>query len=126
MGGTTQALKAYPRAELGYDVNAAPLVPISGLVLIAEQLSDVNKQADFLAGLEAGVIRRGLEHGAFSACFTFTTDNAGVIQMWFIDGADPLANASALRTLRPPREDVRTIFFGGYQPVLTGRYDVYI
>jgi len=117
---------AYARSGLGYDVNAAPLAPISGLVLVAEQLSDANAQSEYVSGLEQGVIRRGLEHGAFSACFTFSTDNAGIIQMWFVDGPDPLASASALRALRTPADDVKTIFFGAYQPVITGEYDVYV
>jgi hypothetical protein len=120
------ALNAYPRAALGYDVNAAPLAPTSGLVLVAEQLSDADALPEFVADLEQGTIRRGLEHGAFSGCFTFSTDNAGVIQMWFVDGADPLESATALRAMRPPRDEVRTVFFGAYQPVVTGQYDVYV
>ena len=47
-----RAHDAYPRAALGYDVNAAPFAPNTGLVLVVEQIVDPARQAEYAAWLE--------------------------------------------------------------------------
>ena len=143
--GRLSARDAYPRARLGYDVNATPFAPNSGLVLVVEhlsakQLSDATGTADYAAWVEHVHVPRVLELGPFSACFTFnqeTAEGAGLIQFWFVDRADPLESFrllqrsdAAWRTdggYPAAFDDIRrTVFRGAYQPIGHEEFNVYI
>jgi hypothetical protein len=125
-----RAIDAYPRADLGYDVNAAPFAPNTGLVLLAQQLPDASGQSKYAGWLEQVHVPRVLALGPFSACFLFSYESAGkpgFIQFWFVDRADPLESFSALRSSSAaPPEAARSIFAGAYQPVHSGQYDIYV
>ena len=135
-----RAHAAYPRAELGYDVNAAPFAPNTGLVLVVEQIADAARRAEYAAWLEQVHVPRVLELGPFSACFAFdqeTADGPGVIHFWFVDRADPLESYALLQRNEDAwRRDGaypagidslrRTVFRGAYQPISSGQFDVYV
>jgi hypothetical protein len=130
---------AYSRPGLGYDVNAAPLTPNSGLVLIAERIVDATRAAEYTDWLHNVHFPRVLGLGPFSACFEFVQDHpsgALMVQFWFIDRSDPLESLLELQrnekgwraaSMDPTSiESLRSrIFRGAYQPVVTGTYDVY-
>jgi hypothetical protein len=127
-----RAVGAYPRPGLGYDVNAAPFAPNSGLVLVAEQIVAPTRQVEYAAWVEHVQIPRVLGLGPFSACFTFMHDSAagnGLLQFWFVDRADPLESLGKLRAndeSSAPEGVRRTVLRGAYQPVIQGHYDVYM
>jgi hypothetical protein len=130
-GARLRALSAHPRENLGYDVNAAPLTPNTGLILVADRLSDPHRADEYTNWLHTTAVPRTLSLGPFSACFAFVQDAAAetaLVQFWFIDTCDPL---DALAQFRRSEVDtdmaaLRTrVFCGAYQPVTTGQYDIY-
>jgi len=126
-----RAVAAHARPGLGYDVNAAPLVPNTGLVLLAERLVDAPRAAAYADWRQRVQVPRLLAPGSFSACFEFVQDDARgrlLVQFWFVDRSDPLASQAALQRLEVPSDlvDLRSrVFCGAYQPIVTGQYDVY-
>jgi hypothetical protein len=126
-----RAVAAHPRPLLGYDVNAAPLAPNTGLVLLAERLVDASRSSAYADWLRGVQVPRILALGPFSACFEFVQDDAHgrlLVQFWFVDRSDPLDGLAELRRLDVPHElaELRSqVFCGAYQPVVTGHYDVY-
>jgi hypothetical protein len=128
-----RALSAHARDNLGYDVNAAPLAPNAGLVLVVDRLTDPSGSDEYETWLRARHIPRTLSLGPFSACFEFLQDDPRgklLVEFWFVDTADPL---DALEQLRRSDTDADAdvaalrarVFRGAYLPVITGHYDIY-
>jgi hypothetical protein len=123
-----RATAAHPRQNLGYDVNAAPLTPNMGLVLVAERLTVPERATDYTRWLSTTHVPRVLGLGPFSACFEFMQDDTQVIQFWFVDRSDPLDALEQFRHAAPDAEMAALrgrVFCGAYQPVITGQYDIY-
>jgi len=125
------ATATYARPNLGYDVDAAPLTPNTGLVLVAERLSVPERADDYTRWLSTSHVPEVLKQGPFSACFEFTQDDARgalVIQFWFVDKSDPLEALQHFRQSSPDADMAALrsrVFCGAYQPVVTGQYDLY-
>jgi hypothetical protein len=126
-----RAVSAHGRENLGYDVNAAPLTPNTGLVLVVDRLNEAEAATDYTNWLHATHIPRMLGLGPFSACFDFVQDDARGqldVQFWFIDKSDPLQALDQFRRSNTD-DDVAAlrsrVFCGAYQPILTGQYDIY-
>jgi hypothetical protein len=126
-----RATAAHSRPDLGYDVNAAPLTPNTGLVLVAERLAVAERAEEYAAWHSTTHVPHVLSLGPFSACFEFVQDDARgtqLIQFWFVDQSDPLEALEQFRRT-PPDADMAAlrsrVFCGAYQPVITGQYDIY-
>jgi hypothetical protein len=123
---------AHARKNLGYDVNAAPLTPNSGLILIAERVADAARVSEYTTWLRSEHVPRVLELGTFSAHFDFLeAGGAGtlMVRFLFIDRADPLESLAQLRRHQYPSdiESLRSVILSApYQPVITGQYDTYV
>jgi hypothetical protein len=127
------------RPGLGYDVNAAPLVPHRGVVLLAERLADADARAEYTTWFQTIHAPRVLALGPFSACFDFVAAAASealLIHVLYVDRDDPLASLRALRAAEahwrsseasPDRFDAlrSEVFSGSYVPIRTGHYDTY-
>jgi hypothetical protein len=127
-----RARSAQARENLGYDVNAAPLAPNSGLILVADRVVDPGRAEEYANWLHTEAIPRTLSLGPFSACFEFVQDAAPgsvLVQFWFIDASDPLEALAQFRRSEADSDDMATlrsrVFSGAYQPVITGQYDIY-
>ncbi len=135
-----RAHAVYARPELGYDANATPFAPNTGLILVVEQFTDPARQNEYAMWLEQVHIPRVLRLGPFSACFAFNQETAeghGMVQFWFVDRADPLESYALLQrneeawrgegAYPAAVDDLRkTIFRGPYQPISSGQFDVYV
>jgi hypothetical protein len=124
-----QAGGAHARPGLGYDVNAAPLTPNTGLVLIAERVAEATGIDEYLSWLHGEHVPRILEVGPFSAHFDFVeAGGAGtlVVRFLFIDRADPLESLALLRQREQPSPRCTVVLSAAYQPVITGKYDTYV
>src|SRR5579864_5584632 len=126
-----RALAVHGRAGLGYDVNAAPLVPNRGLALLVERVTDQARGGEYTDWLQRSWVPNVLETGLFSACFQFTQDDARgplLLEFCFVDRADPLESLAALRRIDIPADIAHLrsrVFCGAYQLVHENKYDVY-
>ncbi len=128
-----RATGAHPRDNLGYDVNAAPLTPNSGLLLVVERLIVAQRAEDYTRWQSQVHVPHVLALGPFSACFEFVQDaqdarGSQLLQFWFVDKSDPLEALEQFRRTSAS-EDMTAlrsrVFCGAYQPVITGQYDIY-